>query len=238
MNCNHCGAEIKEGEPVCPKCGYILYEEGPKIPNNTINNDNQQTNNENNIETEKQKEEYRRISVFPFIIIFIFVLGFFLYKNGMLSSKLFPTLNSKDTINYAGYKIPILDGYEAKIKKKELYISNDTNEYLVMIDYTYSYDENMKQMSKESPKMAEYCRVKIDNKEYCGVLSNREIMIYSTNADPSYTFIGRIKKKENMYSKDDLNDLNKMLSKAKLVKKDESYDYGGDEYVDLIQIFE
>ena len=225
MKCINCNQELNENDAVCSNCGFIQYAQGPKLDNNgnLVNNTNNNNSTNNNQSTNKHKFKFQ---IVPFIFLLVIVIALFVVRKTFNHNK----------INYAGYEITLLDGYKAEEKDKKLYIKKDYIEYVVMVDYTYSYDQYISNIKKTFPKTAETCKVTLENKEYCSLASNG-YMIYYTSADSSSTFIGwATKDNDSMYGKDDIKDLSKILSTAKLKQKDTSYDVGNNEYLSFSDI--
>lgn len=143
---------------------------------------------------------------------------------------------SGNKVEYAGYQINILEGYNTEEKDKKLYITKDHKTYVVMIDYSHSFDKYMTYYSEDYPSFIKSCKVDLNNKQYCMLIS-MGYMAYLAKADSSSTFIGWVEKdNDNMYGREDLEDLSKMLSNAKYIKRNDTYNIGKDDYLELFDI--
>ena len=233
MNCKHCGQELQGEELVCPKCGYILYEEGPKLTENKQMENNQ--NKELNEEQKVKRANSGKINLLPFLVLFVLAIGLVLYRQGKINLSFISTIGSKK-VEFAGYSIPVLRGYETSVKYNELIISNNDIKYYVYVDYTYSFEDYDADFRKSYSDLAyNSCKANIGGTDYFNFSTNKGILVFYTKAKPTYTFVGyaekNVKYKDRFYTSDDLNDLNKMLSNAKFLKKESDKDIGEDEMI-------
>ena len=229
MTCLHCGKELNGDEMICPDCGNVVEKNSSnnsyEIPV-IISSEEVVANTNNKKKTTKFKKKGLFVIILIIIVIIVGVLVFScLFKKTNLSKNDNEVLareisSDGNRVSFLGYSFDVPEGFNTSEEAEKLFLESNSIVYFISFDYTNSFDDYYKELSKLFPKQASNIKRELYGREYLvlkifDARSGVEHCQFVTKGNGNDVIVGKMVNDKSRFIEEDFNILTRIIDSSK-----------------------